>query len=316
MSTTHLPTMPNLSSIDLNLLVALDALLNESSVTSAAKRTGVTQSAMSYSLARLRLVLGDELLVRTHAGMMPTPRARALAKPLSRALAELRSVVSSGTPFDPATARRSFTIATADYGALVLMPDVMKRLGREAPHIELVLRPVPQEFGDALLDERFDLVLSPYPEPRATLAAQKLFDERFVCVLRNGHPAVRANQRNLDLETFVALSHVQIAPGGTPGGVVDELLAKLGKARHVALRVSEFLVAPLVVATSDLVLTLPERVARVFAESYGLRVLEPPFPVPTFAIWQIWHERRRKEPAHAWLRGVLAYASKSSSRAT
>jgi len=297
---------PTLEAIDLNLLVALDALLAEGSVTLAAKRCRVTQSAMSHSLGRLRSLLGDDLLVRTQAGMAPTHRARALAQPLSRALTELRSVVTSGTAFAPETARRSFTLGTADYGALVVMPTLMRQLQEQAPGVEIVLRPVPAALAEALEDERIDLALSPYPEPRAALAAQKLFDERFVCVLRRDHPALRKSPRKLDLATFTSLSHVQIAPRGAPGGVVDDLLAQSGAARHVALRVADFLVAPLVVAASDLVLTLPERVARVFAESHGLHIVEPPMALPTFTIWQIWHERRRQEPGHAWLRGLVA----------
>jgi DNA-binding transcriptional LysR family regulator len=140
------------------------------------------------------------------------------------------------------------------------------------------------------------------------MVAQRLFTERFDCVLRSDHPALGKTQRALDLETFTRLSHVQIAPRGTRGGMVDELLARRGKTRHVALRVADFLVAPLVVAGSDLVLTVPERVARVFAGTHGLRVVEPPLDIPGFTMWQIWHARRKQEPAHVWLRGLLAQA--------
>jgi DNA-binding transcriptional LysR family regulator len=292
--------------MDLNLLVALDALLVEESVTGAAKRCGVTQSAMSHSLGKLRVLLGDELLVRTAAGMSPTPRARALAQPLSRALAELRSVVSSGSAFEPRSARRAFTVGTADYGSFVLMPGLMRRLGAQAPSVEILVRPLPSDLTEALEEERIDLALSPYPEPRAALAAQKLFDERFVCVLRRNHPALRRRARRLNLETFTSLPHVQIAPRGARGGAVDDWLARHGKTRHVTLRVADFLVAPLVVAETDLLLTVPSRVARVFARSHGLALLEPPGEFPRFSIWQIWHQRRRQEPAHAWLRGMVS----------
>jgi DNA-binding transcriptional LysR family regulator len=324
MSTVHPATKgAPFESIDLNLLVALDALLAEENVTEAARRCHVTQSAMSHSLAKLRALLGDELLVRTPAGMSPTPRARALAQPLARALAELRSVVASGSAFEPATARRVFTIGTSDYGSSVLIPALMQRLGKEAPLVELVVRPLPAAFASALEEERIDLALSPYPEPRATLVAQKLFDERFVCVLRGDHPVLRGAPRKLDLETFASLSHVQIAPRGARGGAVDDWLARAGKTRHVALRIVDFLVAPLVVAESDLVLTVPERIARVFARSHGLRVLEPPAspkgpgsvrPFPSFSMWQIWHQRRRQEPAHEWLRGMLSDVARPSAR--
>lgn len=299
---SHLP----LEDMDLNLLVALDALLAERSVTRAATRCRVTQSAMSHSLAKLRALLGDELLVRTPSGMSPTARARALAQPLGRALAELRSVVASGSAFEPRTARRVFTVGSADYGAFVLLPALMRRLEEEAPQVEIVVRPVPSSLAEALDDERIDLAVAPYPEPRATIMAQKLFDERFVCVLRRDHPALSHAPGKLDLETFAALSHVQIAPRGTRGGFVDDWLARAGKTRHVALRIADFLVAPLVVAETDLVLTLPSRIAQVFARSHGLSVVEPPGEFSNVAIWQIWHQRRKQEPAHAWLRGLLS----------
>jgi DNA-binding transcriptional LysR family regulator len=297
--------------MDLNLLVALDALLGAGSVTEAARRCGVTQSAMSHSLARLRSLVGDPLLVRTHAGMAPTPRARALAQPLARALAELRSVVRTGTEFDAASSRRVFALASPDYSAFLLMPPLLERLGREAPGVEIISRPAPPSPAEPLEEERIDIALTPYPEPRSTLVAQKLFTERFVCVVRRGHPAVGKTQRKLDLATFTSLGHVQIAPRGSRGGVVDDQLAKLGKTRHVALRVADFLVAPAVVARSDLVLTLPARVARATAGPHGLRVLDPPFAVPGFSVYQVWHERRRHEPGHAWLRGVLAEVARS-----
>jgi DNA-binding transcriptional LysR family regulator len=311
---THAHPLP-LEDMDLNLLVALDALLAEESVTRAAKRCRVTQPAMSHSLAKLRTLLGDDLLVRTPSGMSPTARARALGQPLARALAELRSVVSSGSAFEPRSARRVFTVGVADYGSLVLMPGLMRRLGAEAPSVEIVVRPVPVAFAEALEDERLDLAVSPFPEARATLAAQRLFDDGFVCVLRRDHPALGRTTRRLDLDTFTSLSHVQIAPRGARGGAVDDWLARIGKTRHVALRIADFLVAPIVVAETDLVLTLPSRLADVFARSHGLRVVEPPAELPRVTVWQIWHQRRQQEPAHAWLRGVLSeVAAKESKR--
>ena len=158
-----------------------------------------------------------------------------------------------------------FTVASADYAASVFLPALMRRVEAEAPSVEIVVRPLPAAFPEALEEERIDLALSPYPEPRATLVAQKLFEDRLVCVLRRGHPALRRASRRLGADTYASLSHVQIAPRGARGGVVDDWLARAGKTRHVALRVADFLVAPLVVAETDLVLTLPVRIARVFA---------------------------------------------------
>ncbi len=297
----------NIAELDLNLLVALDALLGEESVTRAAKRVGITQPAMSHALARLRDALGDPLLVRGARGMVPTARARSLAQPLSRALADLRAVVATGSAFDPAVARRAFTIATADYGTMVLVPALMARIAREAPGIEVVVRPFPDEVVQALEDERIDVALSPYPEPRAALVGQRLFTERFVCVVRLGHPAAK---KRFDLDAYCAASHVQIAPRGTRGGAVDDLLARQRRSRHVALRIADFLVAPLVVLETDLVLTLPARIAALYAETHPLVVLDTPFSRMSFTMWQTWLARRREEPAHTWFRNLVAAVAK------
>jgi DNA-binding transcriptional LysR family regulator len=304
----------HLNGIDLNLLVALDAMLGEGSVTKAARRLGVTQSAMSHALGRLRALLDDPLFVRTPRAMLPTPRARALTQPLRRVLDDVRAVISSGPTFDPATATRAFSIGTADYGALVILPALMARVSREAPGVEIVMRPSPgsgrdgDEIEKALADETIDLVLSPYPESRASMVRRKLFEERFVCLLRRRHPALK---KGLDLDAFVAASHVQIAPRGTRGGVVDDLLEKRGLRRRVALRTTDFLVAPLVVASSDLILTAPERLARVFAESHGLAVVDPPMSVPGFTMYELSHAVRRHDAAHAWLRKTIAEVGKT-----
>jgi DNA-binding transcriptional LysR family regulator len=300
--------------LDLNLLVALDALLTAGSVSEAARRCQVTQSAMSRSLSKLRAQLGDELLVRTPSGMALTPRARTLAQPLARALYELRSVVRSGSTFEPATARCLFTIGTYDEPVMLLFPGLMRRLQREAPFIQVVVRPLPAVLGQALEEEQIDLAITVRPDLRATLVAQKLYDVRYVCVLRRGHPALRDSPGKLDLEAFVSLSHVQVAAValtmggfGTPpwSSFVDDFLERMGKTRHVVLRVPGFLTVPFVVAQSDLVATLPESAARIFADSHDLRIVEPPEPFPRERMYQVWHQRRQHDPAHAWFREVL-----------
>jgi DNA-binding transcriptional LysR family regulator len=270
---------------------------------------------MSHSLSKLRELLADELLVRTPMGMAPTPRARALSEPLVRALVELNAIVFEGAGFEPATARRAFTLGLDDGLALVVVPSLMHRLRREAPSVEIVVRAVPSAYVHELEDERIDLVFSPILEPRAGLVVQKLYEEHFVCVLRREHPTLRDSPRALDLETFVALSHVLVAPFelATPSaprrlssGIVDEWLASVGRTRHIALRVPHFLVALAVVAASDLVATMPSRFASALAAPLGLCVLEPPEALQSQTVWQIWHERRRRDPALTWLREILA----------
>jgi len=292
----------HLGAIDLNLLVAFDALLAERNVTRAARRVGLTQPAMSHALGRLRDILGDPILVRSGSGMLATARAEALEEPIRRALREIDDALRGGPTFDPKVARRTFTLAIGDYGELVVLPPLLARLAREAPGIDLRVLAIPEDYGRLVEDGSFDLVINPIATGLgAGLVQQKLFDERFVCVLRKGHRAAK----NLDLASYVALPHALIAPRGRAGGFVDDALAARGLSRRVALTVPHFLVAPLVVAASDLVLTVAERIARTFAAMAPLEILEPPLPLRGFSMWQVWHERRRNDPAHAWLRTVI-----------
>ncbi|NBD09448.1 LysR family transcriptional regulator [Corallococcus sp. Z5C101001] len=302
------PAEVDLTGINLNLMVALDALLREAHVTRAAARVGLTQSAMSHALAQLRALLGDALLIRGRGGMVLTPRAEQLAAPLRRGLAELQRALRNEPPFEPATASRRFTVATRDYFGSVLLPGALELLGREAPGVDLSVRHVESSTFPALLETgEVDLVVvTPPVESGPGLRQQKLFTEDFVCVVRKDHPAVR---RTLDLDTYLKLSHVLISPRGDGVGAVDVALAQRGlPPRRIALRVPYFLIAPLVVTRSDHVLTAPRRLIAAFSETYPLQVLAPPLPIPPFDIIQVWHERFDGDPAHQWLRGLVARA--------
>jgi DNA-binding transcriptional LysR family regulator len=262
----------HLHDIDLNLLVALDALLTERNVTEAADRIGLSQSAMSHALGRLRKLIGDPLLVRTPEGMVPTPRAQALAEPVRQILTQVRRTLQEPLIFEPASARQTFTLAATDYAELLLLPRLMERLATMAPGISLNVLPLGEGVPKAVLESgRLDLALGPFREKPSELHHQTLFHERFVCVVRADHPSVG---KQLSLKKFLALSHVLISPRGTVAGVVDHALAAQGLQRHVALSIPHFLVAPLVVAQTDLIVTLAERVARFFAAHLPLRLLE------------------------------------------
>lgn len=295
----------NLAGVDLNLLTAFDALLVERNVTRAARRIGITQPAMSHALARLRALFNDPILVRGGGGMLATARAEALEQPIRRALREIEDALTHGPVFEPRTAKRTFTIATGDYGQLVVLPPLLARLAREAPGIDLRIHAVPEDYTTALEDGTFDLVIAPVMEGLAGgLVQQKLFDDTFVCVMRKGHPAAK----KLDLKTFLELPHALISPRGRGLGLVDDALAKKGLRRRVALTVPHFLVAPMVVASSDLLITLALRIATVFADLVPLAMRKLPFALAGFTTYQVWHERRRQDPAHAWLRKTIAAA--------
>jgi DNA-binding transcriptional LysR family regulator len=307
MNTVHI------GALDLNLLAALDALLEERNVTRAAERLGVTQSAMSHSLARLRALTGDALLVRAGAAMVPTPRAAELAPPIRRALDEIARALAPPAAFDPRTASRKFVLASSDYLELVLLPRLVARLEREAPGIDLRSRRIGDDVVGDLASGAIDVAIMPMPErdQRPGVFARRLFDEKFVCVVRRGHPLAK---KKMTLARYAATPHALIAPRGTELGTVDEALARLGMKRRVAVMVPHFLIAPHVVASSDLVLTLAARVADVLAKPLKLAVLAPPreLELPGFTMSAMWHERAQNDPGQKWMRALLADVAAST----
>lgn len=296
-----------LSELDLNLLVAFDALLQEGSVTRAARRVGISQPAMSNALKRLRLALEDELLVRAGGGMVPTPRALELHGPVRSALATLHRALNHDATFDPASARRHFRIVSTDYAEMVLLPGIAESLRERAPSVDLTVRPMGPELP-GLAAGQLDLAVGVFRDVPAGHVQQALFRDRFVCVARADHPRL---QGGLDLDTYCDLQHVLISASGRGPGVVDHFLEREGRSRRVALRVPHFVVAPMVVARTDMVLTLASRLACRLAPMLNLQVLAPPLELPTFTIRQLWHERYRHDAGHRFLRGLVAEVARS-----
>jgi DNA-binding transcriptional LysR family regulator len=292
----------NLSGVDLNLLRALEALLAERSVTRAADKLGLSQPGMSRSLARLRELTGDPLLVRTPRGMVLTDGAEQLLPPVRFALDAVNGVLGQRAQFDPSRAKCRFVVATTDYPELVLFPRLLARLSREAPGVELEIQPVFGDIHKTLEMGRADLVIGIIFEEAAGFYRQSLWDDRLVCMVRKDHPGV---SDPLAIEEYLALPHVLIAPRGKRGGMVDDALAMRGLDRRVTLKVPHYLGAPHIVAQSDLCLTVAARVANAMSAVLPLRVLELPVTVPAFKVTQFWHERNHLAPAHVWMRGVL-----------
>lgn len=298
-----------LRDLDLNLLVVLEALLAERSVTRAAARLGLTASATSHALARLRAGLGDELLVRTRGGMVPTPRGEQLLAPLRRVLAEISALWAAPAAFDPATSRREFVIATTDYVETVLLPPLLARVSSAAPGVQLRIRPLERsDVADALEGGTYHVVLAASVDPSPGLQQQVLFAEQMVLVCREGHPRVK---RRVDLAAYLALGHVMVSVRGGTQSAVDERLAELGHTRRIALIVPHFLAAPLMVASSDLVLTAPSRLVQRLGEALALRTLAPPPELGNngFTVRQVWHERFQHVPGHLWLRQQIFAAA-------
>jgi len=293
--------LDHLRSKDLNLLVVLAALLEERSTTRAATRLGLTQSATSRALQRLRDLLGDPLFVRGPGGLTPTARAEALA-PRLRLLLDDASDVLEPLTFDPATASRQFVLGMADLAEPWLMPRLIAAVGRSAPSIDLVSFSEARPLEDGLEPGRFDLVMVPSISESAALRRQTLLSEDFVCLLRRDHPAL---SQPWTTKRFAALGHVLVAPRGTAGGVVDRMLAEHGLVRRVVARVGTFGAAPEVVAATDLITTLPRSLAISAAARLDLVMREPPLTVPGFSLYQCWHERVDADPGHAWLRTLV-----------
>jgi DNA-binding transcriptional LysR family regulator len=297
-----------LSAIDLNLLVVLRALLSERHVTRAAARVGLSQSATSHALARLRELFGDPLLVRSGRALTLTPRATRLLPALEQGLVALESAVAGEPQFEPRSTRRTFTLGTSDYLQALLMGPLLRQLASRAPGIDLSVVVFPHL--DELLDSgSIDLALTVPDQVQRAMSRQRLFPDEFVCMVRRDHPRIR---RSLNVEQYLAQRHVVVAPGGTPGTLVDTVLAERGLARRIALRVTNFLIAPVVVCQTDFINTMPVRLARQLAKTYPLRLLPPPLALPRFDYSMFWHPRLDHDPEQVWLREFVAGVSKVS----
>jgi DNA-binding transcriptional LysR family regulator len=295
----------NGAAIDLNLLVALDVLLDERNVTRAAARLGITQSAMSHRLRRLRELLGDPVLVSGAAGMVETPRARRLGLSVRRGLEEIRAALHSAESFDPATSRRTFTVVSTDFSSIAILPRVLEHITGHAPMVVTHMREPWPGVIDGLERGEVDLIMGPAMPERVGLVQRKVASEGWMCAVRRDHPELK---RKLDLATFCALHHLAITPGGNPAALsmVDDALAERGLARHITMRVPHFLGAPFIIARSDLIVTAPRSLLVHAADVLPLRLLEPPIPLPPARAIMTWHERSTSDPAHAWLRELSA----------
>lgn len=293
----------NISAVNLNLLTAFEALFEEQSVTGAARRSGVTQPAMSNTLAQLRQLFDDPLFVRQRTGLSPTPRARELIEPIRQGLRLLASALSE-PGFDPRTSQRRFVIMASDYVELVLLPRLLRRLSRQAPGVRVQLRPWGlHEAPPELSRGEADLMLGFYDKLPARHHEQPLFDDEYVCVVRRRHPSVKSK---LTLQRYLQLSHVLVSARPDSPGSVDRALAALGKQRTIGARVSHFLSVPVLVAQTDFVAALDRRVAEVFARPLGLKLFAPPLSLPRGTVGQVWHEQQHRDPAQIWLRQTIA----------
>jgi DNA-binding transcriptional LysR family regulator len=292
-----------LSGIDLNLLVALDALLVESNVTRAAERTMVGQPAMSASLARLRRHFGDPLLVREGRRLVPTPLAESLAEPVREALLAVEAVMGSRADFDPAVDRRTFTIVASDYVALVLLRPLFARLGVVAPGVGVNVVPVVPDFADQLRRGQVDLVIMPTAfVGRGSFPSAQLFTDRFVLAADRDNPDIGDH---VTPESFSRLLYLSYSVGPLRA-LGERELEEVGVERHVEVSTQSFLTAPFLLTGTRLVSLVHLRLATLVGELARLRLLEPPVPLRPVVEAMYWNPRRTDDPAHRWFRSTIA----------
>jgi DNA-binding transcriptional LysR family regulator len=300
--------------LDLNLLRVFDAVMQERSLTRAAARLALTQPAVSNALRRLREALEDELLVRAGQGLAPTPLALKVWPTVRESLSTLQKTLAPQA-FDAATARSTFVLTMADATAAELVPPLVNVLEQQAPGMAVRVVPLSTRDPRRLLEHGdADLALGFFPGVLASLAAQaqsgaspgfahqRLYDGRYVCVMRKGHPLAAGP---LTLEAYCAARHLLVSFSGRPFGIIDEALAALARSRQVVLTVNQFFTAGRVVANSNLLTVLPQHFVPVTGIAQALLQRELPFAVPTVQVDALWHHRLTADPAHAWLRNVL-----------
>jgi DNA-binding transcriptional LysR family regulator len=289
----------NLRSIDLNLLVIFDSLMAERHVTRAAGRVGMSQSAMSNALARLRHLFDDELFIRGSSGMEPTPRALELGEQVARILRQAERMMSADVGFDPTVARRHFTARMSDAIGYLLLPRLVAHLAGVAPNVGLnVLHLSPDATLRALEADELDFAVSMALAQPSGIRSEPLFEDAMCCVMRAGHPLAG---EALTLDAFLGTPHMKVSMSATDARFVDDVLARRGLQRTIALNVPHWLLVPPVLSSSDLLAVVPRKLATAFA-GHGLVTAMLPFESRSFSWNLYWHRRHEKSASNAWIR--------------
>ncbi|AOK55325.1 LysR family transcriptional regulator [Burkholderia stagnalis] len=298
----------NLRSIDLNLLVILDALLTEKQVTRAGLKIGLTQPAVSNALSRLRYVFKDEILARTTLGMELTPRAQALVLPVRQIMQQIESLFESDYQFNPYTSERHFTVRMSDLTELLMLPALLRIMRLTAPHIGMdVVHLSAAKTADALEAGRLDLAISAGIAHSGTLSSQTVFQDRLVCVLSRNHPEA---ERPLTLERFLALDFLNVSINPVDHSLIDNQLANMNFTRRIALNVPHWLVVPNMLDALPYAVIMSERHA-LSLDDARLVIRELPLPMEPVTWSLYWHRRYDASNAHAWLRNCIVEVAES-----
>lgn len=293
-----------LKDIDLNLLVVFQQLLIDRRVSTVATNLGLSQPGVSNALARLRKLTDDTLFLRTPTGMEPTPFAQQLAEPTARALQVIHAALNQKASFDPASSKRAFTVGMTDIGEIYFLPKLMKELARVAPNVSLsTVRNAAVNLQDEMAAGHVDLALGLLPQLKAGYFQRQLFKQHYVCMFRRGHPL--DNKKEVTLREFSAAEHVVVVAEGTGHGRADELLRRRKVVRKVVLTVPHYVAVGHILHGSDLVATVPERLAQALARPFGLSYVRHPARLPEIGISLFWHSRYHRDPGIEWLRTLI-----------
>ena len=299
----------NLRAVDLNLLVALDALLAERHVSRAAARIGLSQPAMSNALMRIRALFRDDILVRTPHGMEPTPRALELATAVRSVLRQVERTFEREADFDPRNSSLLFRVRMSDVIGFLFLPGIIATLEKVAPKVSLEISHLsPSETLDALDADRIDLAISMELQHGGAIKELPILQDRMVCLVRDGHPL----QTKCNVDSFLAHRHLRIAMSPTDSRFVDNILASLGRNRDVAVNIPHWLLVPTLIRGSNLAAVMPGRLAQsIMRETRGLATVKLPFATEKFDWTIYWHRRHDKRAAHKWFRELITVVAKT-----
>jgi DNA-binding transcriptional LysR family regulator len=293
-----------MDNFDLNLLRVFAALQHHGHVGHAAEELGLSQPSVSYALKRLRLELRDPLFVKVRHGIEPTPRAIELAPVVQAILTDVRERVLTTPAFDARTARRTFTLAMSDVGEMVFLPKILKRMEQEAPFVDVrTVSTHPKDLMMALQRSEVDLAVGYFPDLNGVdVFQQRLFRHGFVCLVRSGHPVL---ETGLSREAFDSMPHAVVRAEGRSQEIVEQFLHSKGITRRERLRSTHFLSIPLIIATTNLIVTVPTAVAEVFSSLADVAAIEPPYKMPSFDLKQHWHRSQQNDAGNRWLRALI-----------
>lgn len=300
----------DLSAVDLNLLVAFEALFEARSVTLAAQRLHLGQPAVSAALARLRVVFEDELFIRIGREMQPTHKALAIASGVMAALNQIRHTLETSQVFEPDTSSRAFAVGSSDYTSYVLLPSLLQFCAQQAPHLDFRLIGYEKDsLGELLEQGAIDVALGVFATPPPQTHQAVLFQEHFVGVARQGHPAIASH--TMSLEAFASQPHALVTLRRDTTGKIDHLLAQQQLQRRVAITTPHMLALPAILTTTDLIATVPYRVAVQLAQLHNLELFDLPFEVATWTVSMLWSKLADKDAANSWLRQTLSTISQT-----